>query len=259
MIPIGDDVPTLERPWMTWAILAVTWGAWLVVQGAGIDLAHLAATVCDYGLVPGEITHRAALGTAVPLGPGMACVVDDLAINAWTPFTSMFLHGGWMHIIGNSLFLWVFGNNVEDAMGHWRFLVFYLLCGVAAAMTHVFLHPASPVPMVGASGAISGVMGAYLLLYPRARVNMLFIFVIFFRVFRIPAWVVLLWWFGWQLLAGVPELMRLRPDVASGVAVWAHVGGFVAGILLLFLFRDPRLVARHRLTFGVPGEGGVYG
>ena len=147
-------------------------------------------------------------------------------------------------------------------MGPGRFLVFYLLCGLAAAGAHVLVSPASPVPTVGASGAISGVMGAYLLLYPRVRVNMLFIFIVFFRVFAIPAWVVLLWWFFVQLLAGVPQLSSVRPDVSSGVAVWAHIGGFLTGLVLIKLFENPQMVARrdairraehpHRGDLGLP-------
>ena len=137
-------------------------------------------------------------------------------------------------------------------MGRVRFLVFYLVCGLAAAAVHVLTDPASPVPTVGASGAISGVMGAYLLLYPRVRVNMLFIFVIFVRVIPLPAWLVLLWWFGLQVLSGLPTLLDPSPENVGGVAVWAHVGGFAAGVLLVKLFENYSLVAerttvRHRL------------
>jgi membrane associated rhomboid family serine protease len=250
MIPLGDDLPTLRPPVTTYAILGTMWAVFLLVQRAGFDPAQLAATVCNYGLVPGELTHLAPLGTAVPLGNGLACVVDNDPINVLTPLTSMFLHGGWMHIIGNSLFLWVFGNNVEDSMGHWRFLVFYLLCGLAAAATQVLVSPAEAVPMVGASGAISGVMGAYLVLYPQVRVRMLFIFIVIFKVFRIPAWIVLLWWFALQVMEGVPELGRAGPQVGSGVAVWAHVGGFVTGLALIRLFQDAGMVAAHRRALG---------
>jgi membrane associated rhomboid family serine protease len=160
----------------------------------------------------------------------------------------MFLHGGWLHLLGNCLFFWVFGNNVEDSMGHVRFLVFYLLCGLAAAAAHVIVQPGSPVPTVGASGAISGVLGAYLVLYPKVRVRMLFFFIFFFRVISIPAWAVLLWWFGWQLISGLPQLMNVRPDVSSGVAVWAHIGGFVTGLILVKLFENPSLVARRSVA-----------
>ncbi len=243
MIPLSDELPTIRTPWVTYLLLAVILAVWVFVQGGGLpqNELRLVASVCNWGMVPGELTHLARVGTAIPLGDGIACVVDREPINVLTPLTMMFLHGGWMHVLGNCLFLWVFGNNIEESMGHFRFLVFYLVCGLAASAAHILVAASSPVPTVGASGAISGVMGAYLILYPRVRIRMLFIFVIFFRVFRIPAWAVLLWWFALQLLSGLPELMRVRPDVSSGVAVWAHVGGFVAGILLVKVFENRRL------------------
>ncbi|HEY9429673.1 MAG TPA: rhomboid family intramembrane serine protease [Gemmatimonadaceae bacterium] len=250
MFPVGDELPTLRTPWMNYVILGIMWAVWLLVEGGGTNQALLAARVCDLGMVPGELTRLAPLGSGVPVAPGMACVVDNYSINALTPLTSMFLHGGWMHIIGNSLFLWVFGNNVEDSMGPVRYLAFYLICGFTAAAAHVFSAPASPVPTVGASGAISGVMGAYLLLYPRARIKMLFIFIIFFRVFHIPAWLVLLWWFAVQVISGLPELSDVNAASNGGVAVWAHVGGFVAGVVLIKLFSDERLVLRHKQIHG---------
>ncbi|MBA3341641.1 MAG: rhomboid family intramembrane serine protease [Gemmatimonadaceae bacterium] len=245
MIPLSDEHTTLRTPVMTYALIAVTLAVWFFVQGAGFDEYALAASVCDLGMVPGEITKRAAVGTGIPLGDGLACVIDDQRINILTPVTSMFLHGSWSHILGNLLFLWVFGNNIEDSMGRVRFLVFYLICGIAAAMAHVFVQPGSPIPTVGASGAISGVLGAYLVLYPQVRVRMLFIFVIFFKVIPIRAWLVLVWWFALQVLSGLPELSSMRPEVSSGVAFWAHVGGFVAGLVLVKLFENPRLVARR--------------
>src|SRR5438477_9294863 len=126
-------------------------------------------------MIPGELTHRVPVGYAIQMGPDLVCAIDNSAINIFTPLTSMFLHGGWGHILGNAIFLWVFGNNIEDSMGPGRFLAFYLTCGLIAAATHVLMAPGSPVPTVGASGAISGVLGAYLVLYPKVRVNMLFI------------------------------------------------------------------------------------
>src|SRR5437868_13953440 len=155
---------------MTYIILAAMLLTWIFVQGAGFDQQALAASVCNLGMVPGELTHMAPIGEAVPLGRGMTCVVDNDRINILTPLISMFLHGGWGHILGNALFFWVFGNNIEDSMGKMRFLVFYVLCGLVAAAAQVIVAPTSAVPMVGASGAISGVMGAYLVLYPRVRV-----------------------------------------------------------------------------------------
>jgi membrane associated rhomboid family serine protease len=254
MIPISDENPTIRTPWATIGILATMVATWLLVQGAGMDR-ELAFSVCNLGLVPGELTGRALVGTSVPISEQWACVVDSDPINWITPFSSMFLHGSWGHILGNALFFWVFGNNVEDVMGRARFVAFYLFCGLAAAGAHLLVDPASPVPTVGASGAISGVMGAYLMLFPRVRIRMFFWFLIFFRIFAIPAWVVLGWWFAVQLFGGLPDIVSPNPEIAGGVAFWAHVGGFVAGAALVKAFENPALVTRRRVAFsrwGVP-------
>ncbi len=250
MIPLSVENRSIRPPWMTILILVAMFTVWIVVQGGGFPTnpVMLATTVCNFGMVPGEITHLARLGTAVPLGP--ECAVDNDRINYLTPVLSMFLHGGWMHILGNALFLWVFGRAIEDVMGPMRFLGFYLICGLAAAAAQIAVNPSSPVPTVGASGAISGVMGAYLLLFPRVRVHMFFFFIIFFKIFRIPAWVVLLYWFAIQVLSGLPELHASGGEPTGGVAVWAHVGGFMAGILLVRFFERPDLLARRRVAFG---------
>jgi membrane associated rhomboid family serine protease len=168
----------------------------------------------------------------------MSCVVDNDPINALTPLISMFLHGSWLHVLANMLYLLVFGRAVEDSMGRFRFVVFYLICGLVAAATHILLNSDSAVPTVGASGAISGVMGAYLVLYPRAWVRMFFIIFIV----RFPAWLVLLWWFLTQALSGLAQLNQMTPAASSGVAVWAHVGGFIAGAVLAKLFVKASLV-----------------
>ncbi len=253
MIPIGDENPTLRTPWMTIFILVAMFSVWILVQGAGFNDHDLAASVCNLGLVPGEITHMAPLGSGVPIGPGMDCLVDNDPINYFTPLISMFLHGSWGHILGNALFFYVFGDNIEDVMGPGRFLVFYLVCGLAAAATHIAVDPSSPIPTVGASGAIAGVMGAYLVLFPQVRVREFFFFLIFFKVFRIPAWIVLLYWFALQLMSGLPEVLSPNPELAGGVAVWAHIGGFVTGVLLIKFFEDPELVRRRRIAFGSAG------
>jgi membrane associated rhomboid family serine protease len=250
MIPISDDNPTLRTPLVTYLLLGAIGATWFFIQGAGFNGTALISSVCNLGLVPGELTGLAPVGQGVPLGNGMACVVDTDPLNRFTPLTSMFLHGGWGHLLGNCLFFWVFGNNVEDSMGRLRFLVFYTVCGLAAAAAQVVVDPASPIPMVGASGAISGVMGAYLVLYPRVRVNMLFIIFILIRIFPLPAWLVLLWWFFLQVVTGLPQLNQM--DAQGGVAVWAHVGGFVAGVVLVKLFENRALTSqrsrgRHRL------------
>src|SRR5437764_6038369 len=244
MIPLSDELRTTRTPWMTYTILVAMLLIWIFVQGAGFDQQALAASVCNLGMVPGEITHMARLGEAVPLGRGMSCVVDNDPINIWTPLISMFLHGGWGHILGNAVFFWVFGNNIEDSLGHFRFLVFYLVCGVAAAAAHIVAQPASPLPTVGASGAISGILGAYLVLYPRVRVRMLFFFIIFFKVIPIPACMVFIWLFFWQRVAG-SDVVHSGSDLTGGVAVWAHLGGFVTGVVLVKIFENRSLVVRR--------------
>jgi membrane associated rhomboid family serine protease len=236
MIPLADNIRPVQKPVMTWLVLAATWAVWLLVQEAGTNPQRLAETVCNFGMVPGEITHRAMIGFSVPIGPSMVCIIDNDRINRFTPLFSIFLHGGWGHIIGNSIYLWVFGNNIEGAMGATRFLAFYLICGLVAAATHIGLNPDSAVPTVGASGAISGILGGYLVLFPGARIRMYFppIF-----LFWIPAVLVLLFWFGEQIVAGLPQLSAVDKNVTGGVAVWAHVGGFIAGATLVRIFARP--------------------
>jgi membrane associated rhomboid family serine protease len=242
MIPIHDENEVMRTPVVTYILTAAIIGTWFLVQGAGFDQVMLARSVCNLGLVAGEITGMAPRGASVPIGPGMACVVDQEPINWLTPLTSMFLHGSWGHIISNLVFFWVFGNNVEDSMGRLRFICFYLICGLVAAMAQVALDPSSPVPMVGASGAISGVMGSYLLLYPRVRVHMLFIFIFIIRIIPLPAWVVLVWWILIQLLQALPAIMGQASSFSGGVAFMAHIGGFVAGMALTPLFRNRQLI-----------------
>ena len=156
-----------------------------------------------------------------------------------------------MHLIGNMWFMWVFGNNIEDSMGHFRFVLFYLLCGVVASVAHILTDPGSAVPTVGASGAISGVMGAYLLLYPRVRVYTLFFFVIIIRVVPLPAWALLIYWFALQLFSGLGTLGAAQ---GGGVAFWAHIGGFVAGLVLIKLFERPQLVSAKRRHVTLPSR-----
>jgi membrane associated rhomboid family serine protease len=239
MFPYRDDNPTLRTPVVTIGVIALNTAVWVLVQGMGADPA-LTRSVCELGLIPGELLHTIPAGTAVPLGPGASCVVGYGA--TWlTPLSSMFLHGSWFHLIGNMWFLWLFGNNVEDSMGRVRYVLFYLLSGLGAAATQTLLSPTSIVPMVGASGAISGVMGAYVILYPTVQVHMLVVLVVFITRIVVPAYLMLGYWFLLQLLQGTATL-----GSTGGVAFWAHVGGFVAGAGLIFLFRDPELVAEHR-------------
>jgi membrane associated rhomboid family serine protease len=233
LIPINDENPTELTPWMTVLLIVANLVSWYWFQGLG-DMRALEASVYVFGTRPCEVTG--------------ACPVDGLGGS--TLLTSMFMHGGWGHLLGNMLFLWVFGNNIEDSMGHLRFLGFYLATGIAAGLAHVWFSPASQVPAVGASGAISGIMGAYILLYPRARVRTYFPPFFFFRL---SAWFFLGVWFVLQLAGGLSTL-GLPESEAGGVAVWAHVGGFVAGLLLIRLFDRPRLVQAKRNHVQLPPD-----
>lgn len=226
LIPIHDENPRWRRPYATLAIIGATLVAWFVVQDAGAGFAH-ARAVCELGAIPGELTSR-AVGAIVPLGDGLYCIVDP-APKWHTVLASMFLHGDWFHLIGNLWFLWLFGDNVEDELGSVGFLVFYVVCGVAAAVAQVAIDPANPIPMVGASGAISGVMGAYVVLFPRVPVRVLAILIVLPLVFRVPAFVMLGYWFLLQVLGALPQI---GGESEAGVAFWAHVGGFVAGVAI---------------------------
>jgi membrane associated rhomboid family serine protease len=239
MIPYHDENQTQRSPAITIAIIGLNVFAWLMVQGAGAAL-PLASSVCRFGLIPGALTGMLASGTRFPLGEGMVCMVGDGPAIA-NVFTSMFLHGSWLHLIGNMWFLWLFGNNIEDSMGRLRFVVFYLACGVAAALGQVTSSPASPIPMVGASGAIGGVMGAYLVLYPRVRVYALVPIGFLLTSVRLPAWLMLVYWFALQLVGGLAA-----PGDVGGVAFWAHVGGFVAGLALIKVFARAEYISAHR-------------
>jgi len=240
MFPYRDENETLRSPYITLLFIALNVLTWLLVQGAGAAL-PLATSVCNLGLIPGELTGTLPPGTRFPLGQGLVCLTDP-GLQISHIFTSMFLHGSWMHLIGNMWFLWLFGNNVEDVMGRVRFVVFYLLCGLTAALAQVMTNPASVVPMVGASGAISGVMGGYLALFPRVRVFCLLVLGFFVTSVALPAWMMLLYWIGIQVLSG---LAGSRGEV-GGVAFWAHIGGFVAGLILVRLFANTEYLSAHR-------------
>jgi len=206
MFPIRDHNPSGGTPYVTYALMAANIGVFLAYWPLFDDPRALNAFFIDWAMVPVLVTQE---GTYLNV------------------LSSMFMHGGWMHLAGNMLFLWIFGDNMEDEMGHVGFLVFYLACGIGAALAHVWAAPYSSVPTVGASGAIAGVMGGYLLLFPRARVDILIILFFFVQIITIPAWIMLAVWFAIQLFGGVGM------DAAQGgVAYWAHAGGFVIGGLL---------------------------
>ena len=223
-------------PYVTFVIIGINIVAWIFVQGLGGEPA-LSRSICQLGLIPGDVLGNVDL-SGFP--HGLPCRVDGQG--SWlTVLSSMFLHGSWMHIIGNMWFMWIFGGNVEDAMGHRRFLLFYLLCGFAAAGAQMLANTASPIPMVGASGAIGGVMGAYIILFPRVHVHMLLILGFYVTTFAVPAVLMLGYWIALQLLGGLSSVGA----AGGGVAFWAHIGGFAAGAVLILLFKNERLLVGH--------------
>jgi len=230
MIPLRDDNPSSARPFVTYAIIVVCVLVFLWQFSLGASGGQQA--VYAFGFIP------AVLFGIEQLPPQLQLVPPTVTI-----LTSMFMHGGWMHLIGNMLYLWIFGDNVEESMGHGRFVVFYVLCGVAAALAQAIPEPSSTIPMVGASGAISGVLGAYLLLHPHARVLVVIPFGFILHTVRLPARIVLVLWFGLQLLSN----LMAQPG-QGGVAFRAHIGGFIAGMLLIGVFkrRNVRLFAPAR-------------
>jgi membrane associated rhomboid family serine protease len=243
MIPYHDENETQRTAFVTLAIIAACTLMWLLVQGAGEELA-LAKSVCNLGLIPGELTGRLAPGTEFPISEELACVIDP-GTQSSNLLTSMFLHGSWMHLIGNMWFLWLFGNNIEDSMTRPRFIAFYLLCGLAAAMLQVLVEPNSAAPMVGASGAISGVMGGYLVLYPRVKVYTLLPLGFFMTTVAVPAWGMLIYWMVLQIAGGITGIFA---EESGGVAFWAHIGGFLAGLILIKLFAKRNHVMDHQQT-----------
>jgi membrane associated rhomboid family serine protease len=230
VIPLRDDNPSGTAPIVTivfivMCVLVFLWQLSFGPQGGQ-------RIVYALGVVPASLLGQGQLPPELSL------------VSPWmTVFTSMFMHGGWMHLIGNLLYLWIFGDNVEDSMGHGRFVVFYLLCGIAAVLAQALPDPSSTIPMIGASGAISGVLGAYLLLYPHARVLVAIPLGFFLHTMRIPAGLVLVLWFGLQLFSSA-----MAQPGQGGVAFRAHIGGFIAGMILIPLFKQRRV--RLRLPWG---------
>jgi membrane associated rhomboid family serine protease len=222
MIPLRDDQPRFSTPYVTYFLVALNVLVFLFELSVGAQSrSELNALVYEFGVVPRLVTSGFTGATQVPITAAILPL-----------FTSMFLHAGWLHIIGNMWVLWIFGDNIEDHLGHFAYLLFYLVCGFVAAITHIALNPASNAPTVGASGAIAGVMGAYFVLYPKARVLTLVPLIIFFTFWWLPAWIVLGYWFVVQFLSGAATSIAYTSQ-SGGVAVWAHVGGFVAGIVLI--------------------------
>ena len=220
MFPLRDDNPTTITPVVTWVLIAISSIVFFYQFSLGPEESQIFAY--QFGAVPDVVAGTERLPANIALIPPILSL-----------FTSMFLHGGWMHLVGNMWFLWIFGNNIEEAMGHLRYLAFYLICGLLASIAQILSYPESSIPTIGASGAIAGVMGAYLMLYPRARVWTLIFLVFFIRLIYLPASVVLGFWILIQFING----SMTAGHGAGGVAFWAHIGGFVSGVLLVGLFK----------------------
>ena len=219
-LPLFDNNPTLTRPLITWLIIALCMCGFILQESLDFNAAH--NIVYQLGFVPAVFFTPASLPADMSLVPTWSTI-----------FTSMFLHGGWMHIGANMLYLWIFGDNVEASMGRLKFVLFYFLCGGVAAMAQAALDPGSTIPMIGASGGIAGVLGAYLMLHPKAAIRCFFLILIFFRFINLPAWLVLGVWIGGQFVA-VPQALN---ETGGGVAYMAHIGGFLAGMALIPFFK----------------------
>jgi membrane associated rhomboid family serine protease len=218
MFPIRDTQPSYSRPVVTIVIIVVNILVFLFE--ASLDDFARNEFIGVFGLVPDNFHF----------------------LNV---FTSMFLHGGWLHVLGNMWFLWIFGDNIEDVLGHWKYLLFYLMCGVAAAMAQVLINTDSRVPMVGASGAIAGVMGAYMIKFPRAQIQSVLFVLFFITRFDVPAWLMLIYWFGTQLFSGVGSIGYTQAS-QGGTAFFAHIGGFIAGMILIKTLGTHERYSRRR-------------
>ncbi len=214
--PISDDNESNSKPYICYCLIGICCFIFLWQSALPINLNQSA--IYNFGVIPAAV-----------LGDQQGLIHPYLTI-----FTSMFMHGGWMHLIGNMVFLWIFGDNIEDSMGHKKFLVFYLFSGIFAALLQASIDPSSSIPMIGASGAIAGLLGAYLVLHPRANVNVLFWLFIFITVIKVPAFIVLSIWI-------VSQFFSASMGSEGGVAYFAHIGGFIAGALLIYFFKSPHI------------------
>ena len=243
MIPLKDDIPTDRTPFITIALIVINVLVYFGLQKGGIVGGPDDSGVVHYGAIPYELTHlgkhcdlTAAGAVACEGQSGVAGSAPDQPTTLLTVLTAMFMHGSILHLAGNMLFLWIFGNNVEDSMGHVKFVAFYLLGGIAALALQVAISPNAAVPTIGASGAIAAVLGGYILLYPRARVWTVIIIIFFFTIVRLPALVVLGLWFVEQVAFGYFDVSQPAGGGGGGVAYFAHIGGFVFGLAAIKLF-----------------------
>jgi membrane associated rhomboid family serine protease len=226
MIPFRDNIPSRTTPFITVFLILANIAAFLFESSLGPRT--LDAFILTFGVIPARVLSWPALG-------------EPLTAVALTFITSMFLHGGWMHLIGNMWYLWIFGDNIEDRLGHFRFLLFYLLCGIGAGIVHTILNANSVIPSVGASGAIAGVLGAYMVSFPHAKVLTILPILFFIQIIEIPALIVLGFWFLMQFFYGTASLAVATASNTGGVAWWAHVGGFLIGLILIgMMARRPR-------------------
>ncbi|HUT83353.1 MAG TPA: rhomboid family intramembrane serine protease [Thermodesulfobacteriota bacterium] len=228
MIPLKDNIPSRTFPFVNISIIIINIVVFLYEVSLG---PYLGRFIFHFGVIPSKFFLLLSSETFYP-------------VPAFLPlFSSLFLHGGWLHLLGNMLYLWIFGDNVEDVLGHIRYLLFYLLCGIGAGMTHIITQSGSQVPTIGASGAIAGVMGAYFILFPRARVVTLIPIFIFLQFIEIPAFFFLAFWLIMQLFFGA---FSGSSSYSGGIAFWAHIGGFACGMLLLLFFKRQRRVRYYR-------------
>ena len=225
MIPIRDDTPRFSTPYVTYFLIALN--TLVFLYELSLPPRNLEGLMYVLGVVPTKV--GAMVHGIEGVSPAMALVPI---------LTSMFLHASWLHLIGNMWVLWIFGDNIEDYLGHFKYLVFYILSGIAASLLHIALNSHSTIPSVGASGAIAGVMGAYFVLYPRAKVLTLVPLIVFFTFWWLPAWIVLGYWILVQFLSGAATAIAYSNQTAGGIAFWAHVGGFAAGILMIKLMPE---------------------
>ncbi|MCW2966678.1 MAG: rhomboid family intrarane serine protease, partial [Solirubrobacteraceae bacterium] len=237
--PLKDNIPTDRPALVTYVLIAANVLVYFLWQKGGLSIGspsgqHYLLNLYEHGLVPYNVTHPGKHCAELQSG-ALTCNISGLAPTWTTPFTAMFMHGGLLHLGGNMLFLWIFGNNVEDSMGKLRFIAFYVLGGLAAFALQILVGPSSAIPNLGASGAIAAVLGGYILLYPRARVLTFVFIILFFTVIELPAFVVLGLWFAEQVAFGATGIST-GGGSGGGVAYFAHIGGFAFGLLLIHAF-----------------------